>query len=165
MARVGTEHNLEGTDRHDLMIFDFPEGYPIGKVNMRFGKTPHRITGVQKVSQIFLKTLTTPLTTDVVYPGQGTFFGELTGSYNLQDVQNSELNSAVNSAVASAVKKTKSILNIPASSPQSQLESATVVNLTAIEDGVSIQIKLLTKAGEAAPIALPFTSLGIRVNE
>ena len=165
MARVGTTNNLEGTDKYDLMIFDFPEGYPIGKVNMKFGNTPHRISGVQKVSQIFLKTLTTPIGSDILYPDSGTKFGELVGTYNLHDVTGSALNSVVRSAVSAAEKKAKAILNITSASPSSQLESATVVNLTTIEDGISIQVKLLTKAGEAAPIALPFTSLGIKVNE
>ena len=165
MARVGNTSNLEDGSKYDLLIFEFPEGYPIGAIDIGFGKTPHRISGVQKVSQVFLKTLASPKGTDVLYSGRGTEFGSISSSYNLQAADSSELESIVRASVISAETQTKSILNINTAGLASQLESATLIGITTVDDGVSVQIKLLTKAGEAAPIALPFTSLGIEVNE
>ena len=165
MGRVGNTVNLEDGDRYDLLTLDFPGGYPVGKLKVGFGKTPRRISGVQKVSQIFLKALATPSGTDVLYPSRGTFFGELTGSYNLEGVStNEEMSTMVRGAVVAAESQAKAILNIKTAPAASRLQSAEVVKLTAIEDGVMVQIKLVSEAGEMAPIALPFTSLGIKVN-
>lgn len=164
MARVGTTNNLEGNSRYDLLAFDFVDGYPIGSIRLGFGSTPKRISGVQKVSQVFTKTLLTSIGTDVVSSGRGTVFPEFTGTYNLT-ADGREMRSLVEGAVRNAADQAKSILNVPTEGLTSQLESATLIGLTTLDDGVSVQIQLLTKAGEAAPIALPFTSLGIQVNE
>lgn len=163
-SRIGTTNNLDNNSRYDLLIFDFPDGYPVGSINLGFGKTPKRITGVEKVAQVFLKSLLTSSGSDVVYPTRGTEFPEFTGTHNLQTTDNAEAISLITNAIDSAAAQAKSILNRPTEGLSSQLESATLIGLEQIEDSTSVQIHVLTKSGETAPIALPFTSLGIQVN-
>lgn len=165
MARVGNTQNLEDGSRYDLLAFSFMEGYPIGGIKLGFGDTPKRISGVQKVSQVFTKTLLTTTGSDVVHGNRGTIFSSFTGAYNLQSTDNGEMKAAINNAIENASDQAKAILNVPTEGLTSQLESATMVGVEVLEDGVSVQIQILTKAGETAPIALPFTSLGIQVNE
>ena len=163
-SRVGNSSNLDDNSRYDLLVFDFQEGYPVGGITLGFGKTPKRITGVQKVSQVFLKTLLTSIGSDVVTYNRGTKFPEYTGTYNLQSTDNSEAKSLVTQAVKRAETQAKSILNVSTEGSSSQLDTVSLVGFDQTSEGVSVQIQILTKAGESAPIALPFTSLGIEVN-
>ena len=163
-SRIGTTNNLEDDGRYDLLIFEFPDGYPVGSINLGFSKTPRRISGVEKVAQVFLKTLLTKSSTDVVYPTRGTIFPEYTGTYNLQATDNSEAVSLITAAIENASTQTKSILNLASEGLTSQLDRAYLVGLEQLDDSTSVNIHIVTKAGESAPIALPFTSLGIKVN-
>ncbi len=164
MARIGTTVNLEANSRYDILIYDFPEGYPTGTVALGFGENPKRISGISKVSQIFLKTLMTLRGSDVVNPNYGTIFPTFTGSYNLQSTDLSDVSSDVTGAIRDAEEQAKSILNIPTEGLTSQLESVTIVDITQIEDMLTLRVALRTRAGETAPIALPFTSLGLEVD-
>lgn len=164
-SRVGNTENLEGTSTYDLLVFDFPDGYPTGSITLGFGTTPKRISGVQKVAQVFTKALLTGSGTDVVYGSLGTSFPEFTGTYNLQVSDNSEIQVLVNEAISAAETQAKSTLNVSTAGLASQLESASLIGLTKIDDGITVQIYVLTKSGETAPIALPFTSLGLEINE
>ena len=163
-SRVGTTANLEDNSRYDLLIFDFPEGYPVGSINLGFGKTPKRISGVEKVVQVFLKTLLTSTGSEVLNSGRGTRFPEFTGTHNIQTTDNSEAISLITTAISNAEAQAKSILNVTTEGLTSQLESASLIGLEQLDDSTSVQIHVLTKSGETAPIALPFTSLGIQVN-
>lgn len=163
-SRIGTSSNLDSNSRYDLLIFDFNDGYPVGGITLGFGKTPKRITGVQKVSQVFLKTLLTSKGSDVVDRLRGTSFPEYTGTYNLQSTGSSEARAMIDQAIKVAEVQAKSILNVASAGLSSQLDKATLVGFEQNSEGVSVQIQILTRAGETAPIALPFTSLGIEVN-
>lgn len=163
-SRVGNTENLEGTSRYDLMVFDFPDGYPVGGINLGFGKTPKRISGVQKVSQVFVKALMSSLGSDVLHDNRGTSFPQFTGSYNIQTNNDIEAVSVLSAAVKRAEEQAKSTLNVITEGSTSQLESATLINVEQKDDYTSVNIQIMTKAGETAPIALPFTSLGIQVN-
>lgn len=163
-SRVGNTSNLDGTSRYDLLIFDFPEGYPVGSINLGFGKTPKRISGVEKVAQVFIKTLLTSSSSDVVYSGRGTSFPEFTGTHNIQTTDNSSAISVITSAIQNAESQAKSILNVTTEGLASQLESVSLLGIEQGSDGTSVSMQILTKSGESAPIALPFTSLGIQVN-
>ena len=99
-----------------------------------------------------------------MYATRGTDFPEFTGTHNLQTTDNSEAISLITEAIERASAQAKSILNLVTEGLSSQLESATLIGLEQIEDSTSVQIHVLTKSGETAPIALPFTSLGIQVN-
>lgn len=166
MARVGTKTvNLESGDKYDLLIFDFMEGYPVGNVKLSFGLTPKRISGVQKVVQTFVKALMSRVTSDVLHVSSGTEFPNFTAFSNISVADTYRIRSEVEAAVKTAEVQARGILNFSGASLESQLDSVSIIGLSTIQDSVSIQIKLLTKAGEEAPIALPFTSLGITVNE
>ena len=165
MARIGNTVNLENNSRYDILIYDYPEGYPAGKIDLLFGKTPKRISGVQKVSQVFLKTLMTYVGSDVVHSGKGTEFPSFTGARNLQLTDLGEINAAISDAVAMAESQSKSILNVTSEGLSSQLDSAQVQSIDQLDDSTTINVRLLTKAGETAPIALPFTSLGLQVDK
>lgn len=163
-SRVGTTSNLDDGSRYDLLIFDFPDGYPVGSINLGFGKTPKRITGVEKVVQVFIKTLLTSSGSDVVYSSRGTAFPEFTGTHNIQTKDNSEALSLITGAIERATAQAKSILNVSSEGLSSQLQSVELIDLKQENDSTSVQMHILTRAGDTAPIALPFTSLGIQVN-
>lgn len=163
-SRVGNLNNLENQSRYDIMIFDFPDGYPVGGINLGFGKTPKRISGIQKVSQVFVKALMTSLGSDVVNNTRGTGFPGFTGTHNIQTTNDSEAVSILTAAVQKAEEQAKSTLNNISEGRTSQLESAQLINVEQKDDYTSVNIRILTRAGETAPIALPFTSLGIQVN-
>lgn len=164
MSRIGNTVNLDSTSRYDLLIYDFPEGYPTGLVSLGFGKTPKRISGIEKVSQVFIKTLMTFMGSDVVHSNRGTDFPSFTGSRNLQSTDLAGIKGVITDAIAQAEAQAKSILNVPTEGLTSQLSSVTVVGVTQQDDSTSINVRIVTKAGESAPIALPFTSLGLKVN-
>lgn len=164
MARIGNTVNLEANSRYDLLIYDFPEGYPSGMVALGFGKNPKRISGIEKVSQVFLKTLMTFSGSDVVHTGVGTQFPSFSGTRNLQSTDLSGIEGEITDAITRAEAQAKSILNVPTEGLTSQLDKVRVVNVTQFEDSVNINVQLITKAGETAPIALPFTSLGLQVD-
>tara|TARA_R110002073_G_scaffold297130_1_gene463205 strand:- start:118 stop:618 length:501 start_codon:yes stop_codon:yes gene_type:complete len=166
MARVGnSSSNLSGGDKYDLLIFKFTDGYPVGNIKLAFGETPKRISGVQKVSQIFTKVLMSRKSSDVLYTSSGTDFSDFSSFSNVSDADGYRVRSEIESAVYSAETQAKYILNFPGASYESQLDSVEILGVSVNGDNVSVQIKILTKAGEEAPIALPFTSLGIEVNE
>lgn len=164
MARIGNTVNLEKNSRYDILTYDFPDGYPTGLVALGFGKTSKRISGIEKVSQVFIKTLMTYRGSDVVYSTRGTDFPSFTGTRNLQSTDLTEINADIRSAIETAEAQAKSILNNPTEGLSSQLDSVQLINVRQFEDSTMINVKLLTKAGETAPIALPFTSLGLKVD-
>lgn len=163
-TRVGTTNNLEDGSRYDLLVFDFPEGFPAGGISLGFGNTPKRISGVQKVVQVVIKCLLTGVGSDVLYSSRGTSFPAATGNYNVQTKDNNEMKSLITTALDNASSQAKSILNVSTEGLTSQLESVDLIGLEQVDDSTTVQIHVLTKAGETAPIALPFTSLGIQVN-
>ena len=164
MTRVGNTVNLENNSRYDILIYDFPEGYPTGMIALGFGKTPKRISGIEKCSQVFIKTLMTFLGSDVVSSGRGTQFPSFTGTRNLQSTNLSEIDYDIRDAIKSAETQAKSILNVSSEGLTSQLDTINILKIDQIDDTTTITVQLLTKAGESAPIALPFTSLGLEVN-
>lgn len=164
MARIGNTVNLENNSRYDILTYDFPEGYPTGMIALGFGKTPKRISGIEKVSQVFIKTLMTYRGTDVVSSTRGTEFPSFTGTRNLQVSDLTEISADIRDAISDAESQAKSILNVPTEGLTSQLDSVQIINVDQFEDSTNINVRLITKAGETAPIALPFTSLGLKVD-
>jgi hypothetical protein len=165
MARVGNTANLDGTSTYDVLFFDFPEGYPKGAIDLGFGRNPKRISGIQKIAQTFMKVLMTSPRSDVIHGTRGTSFSTFNQQRNIQTSDLHILRSDIESAIKQAELQTKSILNISSAGTTSQLESAKVLGIISTDDSVAINVQLISRAGESAPIALPFTSLGITVNE
>jgi hypothetical protein len=66
--RVRTASNLTSGATYDLLLVKFKGSFPEGEVTFGIYDTPMKITGVQKVAQIFLKTLLTGKGSDPFYP-------------------------------------------------------------------------------------------------
>lgn len=164
MSRVGNTNNLTKGDTYDILFFDFEEGYPAGSISLGFGKSPRRISGVQKVSQIFTKALLTTAGTDVIHSDNGSTFNEYATGGNRAPSDTLKLKAAIESAVAQAASQARGILNVPGASDDAQLDRATVLGVSSTREGTDVRIQILTKGGESAPIAIPFTSLGLKVN-
>lgn len=164
-ARVGNTNNLNSNDRYDLLTFDFPMGYPNSNLKFTFGNIPRKITGVQKVAQVFLKCLLTSKGSDLLNPNQGTSLAEFLRYSNITTDSASELYSILRASVQDAVDQAKYILNIPGTSKESQIDSADIKHVKAYDEGFHVIIRLVTRAGVEAPIAVPFNSTGLTINE
>jgi protein subunit release factor B len=71
----------------------------------------------------------------------------------------------ITSAIKQAGDQAKTILNSYSYSAESQLESVEVIDAVQGRESTVVKIRILTKAGVSAPIALPFNSNGLILNE
>jgi len=160
--RVGTPTNLTEDGTYDILLFTFDSGFPEGKIKLSFGNTPRKITGVQKVAQVFAKLLMTPTGSDPIYQDYGTDFTDyLTGS-NLGR-RNSNVSAIIDQAVRSAESQSRSLM-AGGADMDSQLRSATLVDYDVTEDAVTMYIRIVTEAGEEAALAVPFPQTDLEVN-
>jgi hypothetical protein len=153
--RIGTTVNLETGGRYDLLVLTYPEGFPTGTVLPEMDKTPRRISGVQKVAQTFLRMFITSKGSDVLH-NIGTDFQSISASPT-----SSRIKSLIKDYVEVAATRTKEILNSPRADVNSQLDRVEVTSMNTTRDGIDLRVRIITKGGESAPIALPFTSAGI----
>lgn len=163
-SRLRNDVNLRKNDRYDLLLFDFPDGFPNSKLKFTLGATPRRITGVEKVVQVFLKCLTTRKGSDVINTNLGTEFQDFMQYSNVGTYSNSEAKSAIEVSVRSAVDQAKNILNSNKYSLESQMDSVEVLDARQGDEYTIVQLRVLTKAGKSAPISVPFTSTGLALN-
>lgn len=161
MSRVGTIRNLETDGTHDILFLEFPESYPEGNLGFRFTDSPRKITGVQKVAQTFLYVLLTSKGSDPVKPTFGTGLSSMVTTGN-RPRNNNELYSAVSDYVNDATGQTKAILNDPDRKDlSSQLDSVRLLAAQGTRDYITLTIKIVTRNGEAAQIAVPFPQLDL----
>lgn len=164
MARVGNTQNLKAQDRYDLLLLSFPDGFPNSKLEFTVGENPRKISGLQKVVQVFAKCLMTGQGTDPIYPKQGTKFTEYVWYSNITQ-DSVAARAAITSAIKQAGDQAKAILNSYLYSAESQLESVEVIDAVQGSETTIVKVRILTKAGVGAPIALPFNSNGLILNE
>jgi hypothetical protein len=164
MARVGNSENLKQQDRYDLLLLSFPDGFPNSKLEFTLGNNPRKITGLQKVVQVLVKCLMTSTGTDPIYPKQGTKFSEFVWYSNITQ-DSVAAKAAITAAIKQASDQAKAILNSYLYSAESQLESVEVLDAVQGSETTIIKVRVLTKAGVGAPIALPFNSNGLVLNE
>jgi len=164
MARVGNTQNLKNQDRYDLLLVSFPDGFPNSKLAFTIGDNPRKISGLQKVIQVLLKCLMTGQGSDPIYQKQGTKFTEYTWYSNITQ-DSAAARAAITSAIKQAGDQAKTILNSYLYSAESQLESVEVIDAVQGRETTLVKIRVLTKAGVGAPIALPFNSNGLILNE
>lgn len=157
--RIGTSSNLESGGRFDILTIEHPEGFPTGGVKTALSKTPRRISGIQKVAQTFLRLLVTTSGSDVLHD-IGTKFNEL----STMSPGSPQMAGLIRDNISQAEAQTKAILNSPRADTASQLERVEVLAVNPIREGVDMKLRIITRAGEAAAIALPFTSAGIQVD-
>lgn len=164
MARVGNTQNLKNQDRYDLLLLSFPDGFPNSQLQFTIGDNPRKISGLQKVVQVLVKCLMTGTGTDPIYPKLGTKFTESTWYSNISQ-ETASSKALITSAIKQAGDQAKTILNSYSYSAESQLESVEVIDAVQGRESTVVKIRILTKAGVSAPIALPFNSNGLILNE
>lgn len=158
--RLGIPVNLPTGATYDLLHITFPDGYPEGKLVFDLDNTPRKITGIQKVAQIFLKTLFTTLGSDIVYPNHGTLFSTYTVNANRTGTD-VELYNNIIIEVKRAESQAKFFLNTAGADDASSLDSVTVLGLDVGDESITMYLKMVTIAGETANVAIPFPELDL----
>lgn len=162
LTRIGKPSNLDTGGTYDLLLVSTDQGYPVGKVLFKIGSEPRKITGIQKVAQIFMKTLFTSAGSDPIHPTSGTSFPNLTTGAN---ILNSTLafQSAVTASIADAEAQTKDILNSLNTDLSSQLYRVEVLSFDTATESASIKLGITTLDGEGASIAIPFPQTDLQL--
>lgn len=153
-SRLGVDNNLEVGATRDLLLIKFSKGYPEGKLTFNIDLTPRSITGIQKVAQVFLKILFTNIGSNVLSPLQGTRFSELVVNSNIVS-SDAVLMSELKDQIKAAESQTKYSLG-SGTDIHSQLREITILGLDVNGDSATMFLKLVTKAGEFAQVAVPF---------
>lgn len=159
-SRIGTSKNLAVGGSYDLLLIKFEGTFPEGSISFGLYDTPMKITGIQKVAQIFLKTLLTTRGSDPFYPNRGTQFPSLTvGANQLTDDTTylSDIADSVRDAEAQTIVAT-SISNID---PSGILSKIDVIGLDKVQEGVVMYLGITTAAGVTASISVPFPEFGL----
>lgn len=164
-TRISNSVNLRNNDTYDLLLFDFPQGYPTSKLQLTLGSTPRRISGLEKVVQIFVKCLLSPRGSDPIHPTLGTDFRDFFMYSNVGTYDQSEARAAISACLKDAEDQAKYILNSSRYSKESQLDSVELLSISQGTEDTYVRVRILSKAGQGAPIALPFNSTGIVINE
>lgn len=158
--RVGTSSNLQSGGSYDLLLVKFVGTFPEGQITFGIYDTPMKITGLQKVAQVFLKILLTSKGSDPFYPQRGTFLAENVVNANRKsstDVFMAE----VKEYIQDAEKQTKACLNASNPDTSSCLDSVDILSVDALEDSLTISVYLTTLDGAGAAIAVPFPEFGL----
>ena len=162
--RLGTPNNLPADGTYDLLLIAFPETFPEGKILFDLSETPRKITGIQKCAQTFLKILFTSSGSNVLYPNQGTDFQTLTVNANIT-VNDALFASQLSTEVKSAESQAKYILNNAGADLASQLQDITILGLDVGNEAIIMYLKMVTKAGAFAQVAIPFPQLNMTLTE
>lgn len=162
-TRIGLPYNLESGGTYDLLLMGFPNGFPRGYISFEIGDTPRRITGLQKVVQTFLYTLLSGRGSDPVRFNSGTNLPDLILSGNTNGDE-MELRLIVSNAIKSAETQTIRILSSKNEDLTSQMQSAEVLFVKTENQNLTIGLRILTRAGEQAAIAIPFPQTDLSIN-
>lgn len=158
--RVGTSTNLQVGGSYDLLLVKFLGTYPEGQITFGLYDTPMKITGLQKVAQVFLKILMTTKGSDPFYPQRGTIFPSLTVGANLL-TNDAAFISDLKDSITDGSTQTRECTNAYNSDLSSCLDSVEILGLDKIEEGVLMYLMIRTLSGEEASIALPFPEFGL----
>ncbi len=162
--RIGTVSNLPKGASYDVLLITFPDGYPEGKLVFSLDETPRKITGLQKVAQLFLKLLFTSRGSDVIHPNLGTRFTEYTINANRVGL-NIDLYNNLVEQVRQAETQVKYIFNVYGASEEDMLESITVLGVDGSKESVSLYMRMLTVAGAEASVSVPFPQLDMKMSK
>jgi phage baseplate assembly protein W len=161
-TRLGISTNLAQGGLNDLLLIKYGDGFPEGLLDFDIDDTPRKVTGIQKVAQMFVKILFTSLGSNVLSPNQGTNFPTLTVNANITE-DDSVFMADLVTEIRSAESQVKRILNI-GTDVASQLDSVTILGLDTGSESVTIYLRILTKAGAKAQVAIPFPQLDLKLN-
>ncbi len=160
-GRIGTPTNLQESGTEDLLLITYPDGFPEGQINFDLADTPRKVTGVQKVAQLFLKILLTKLGSNVLRQKEGTLFAEYLIQANRTGMD-SELYAIMISEVNSAASQVKYILNVKGNNDlSSQLYEVKILGIDIQQEAVTMFAKITTMDGETAQVAIPFPQLDL----
>lgn len=160
--RLGVPENLPNGSTYEILLVKVSEGYPVGEVSFEFEDTPRKITGIQKVAQLFTKVLFTQKGSDVLNFNLGTNFPELCIGAN-RTSNDAIFLSDVASAVKDAEAQTKNILASTLGDTDSQLQKVIIQSLEVVTESLTMYIQIVTVAGETAAVAIPFPELDLRL--
>ena len=163
LSRLGINVNLPTGSSYDLLVVSTPEGYPQGQLYFKFETTPRKITGIQKIAQLFLKLLFTTKGTDLLYPSQGTNFNEFVNGANMQ-LDDTELTNMIYGAINDAENQVKYSMNGPSYDTASQLDRVEILGFNHSLETISLYIWIVTLAGDKAAVAIPFPQLDLKLN-
>lgn len=158
--RVGTANNLQVGGSYDLLLVKFVGNYPEGQVTFGLYDTPMKITGLQKVAQIFVKILMTTKGSDPFYPQRGTQFPSLTVGANLL-IDDTIFISNLKDAITDGSNQTKECINAYNQDTSSCLDSIKILGIDKVAEGTLVYLLIRTLAGEEASVALPFPEFGL----
>lgn len=161
--RIGTATNLEDGGTYDFLVMGFPNGFPRGYVSFEIGDLPRRVTGVQKVVQTFLYTLLTNKGSDPIRRRSGTALPEYIFASNIGSDAD-ELRVTVRAQIKDAETQTMKILSSTNNDKASQLASVQMLFVNSEADAITVGLRILTKAGEQASIAVPFPQVDLPIN-
>lgn len=162
--RIGIPVNLPTGATHDILVINHPDGYPEGRLEFKFMDAPRKITGLQKVAQLFLKILLTRKGSDVINFNLGTLFPDYAINANRTGVDR-DLYIAVTNEIKEAERQCKTILNTVDADDASTLEKVTILGLDTSNESIILYVKLTTLAGAGAQVAVPFPELDITLSE
>lgn len=161
-SRIGVSENLPNGSTYDLLLVKTAEGYPQGQISFEFDDTPRKITGIQKVAQIFIKVLFTQKGSDVLNFTLGTEFPDLCIGAN-RTSNNTEFLAQVTLALKDAESQTRNITSSLKGDLDSQLDKIVIQGMNVDTENLSMYVQIITKAGETASIAVPFPELSLKL--
>lgn len=162
--RIGTTTNLPEGATYDLLFISFKDGFPQSQLTFEIADTPRKVTGIQKVAQTFLKILFTRKGSNVIYPNQGTYFSDYVINANITS-DDSTLIAELTQQINDAQSQTQYILNTTGSDSASQLQKIELLGLDVLQDQLVIYMRVLTKAGAMASVAIPFPQLDMPLSD
>jgi phage baseplate assembly protein W len=155
VSRLGIAVNLPTVGTYDILLVTTPF-FPVGAITFEYSKpTSAKITGIQKCAQFFLKSLLTTKGTDLLNPAYGTNLPSLVVGSN-STLNSQELIAQITSSVNDAVTQCKALLNDTTNDLASKLDSVTITSIsTSTVDSLTLNLRLVTMAGEVGSLALP----------
>ncbi len=161
VSRIGIDVNLPDGATHDLLLVSTDGGYPTGQLTFKIEDAPRKITGIQKVAQLFLKVLFSQKGTDLLRPNHGTDFPNLAiGANRTRD--DSDFIARVTDTITDAESQTRNISWNSSKDLSSQLDRIIIIGIsTETIENLEMYLQLVTRAGEKASIAVPFPDFEI----
>ena len=163
--RIGTTSNLPTGGTYDLLFISFPGGFPQSQLVFEIADTPRKVTGLQKVAQMFLKILFTRKGSNVVIPSQGTYFSDYVVNANRVEATDTALISDLTEQINDAQAQVQYILNTVDSDVASQLKTVQLLGIDVSTESIVIYLRILTNAGAMASIAVPFPQLDLPLTD
>lgn len=164
-SRIGIDTNLPVGATNDLLLITYEDSFPEGKILFDIDVTPRKVTGIQKVAQLFLKILLTDRGSDLLRPSEGTVFSNYVINSNRTGVD-SQLYALISREITAAGNQVKYILNDDDNEDlSSQLFSVEAKGIDVQKESVTIFVQIITRAGEQAQVAIPFPQFDMPLSD